>query len=84
VWIVAPLAVLGAVGAGWLIHLVVDRLVANAADAIKTTLAILTLAGAVLAGVCAELAFGVGQHVLEVVRPNHFRLCSCSGACKRR
>lgn len=54
VWIVAPLAVLGAIGAGWLIyHLVVDRLVANTSDAIKTTLAILTLAGAVLAGVYA-------------------------------
>ncbi|MGW6927516.1 pentapeptide repeat-containing protein [Streptomyces sp. NPDC054950] len=54
VWIVAPLAVLGAIGAGWLIYrLVVDRLVANASDAIKITLAILTLVGAVLAGVYA-------------------------------
>jgi branched-subunit amino acid ABC-type transport system permease component len=50
VWIVAPLAVLGAVAAGWLIYrLVVDRLVDDASDAIKTTLAILTLVGAVLA-----------------------------------
>ncbi|WP_405593916.1 hypothetical protein OG741_37460 [Streptomyces sp. NBC_01410] len=53
-WIVAPLAVLGAIGAGWLIYrLVVDRLVTDTSDAIKTTLAILTLAGAVLAGVYA-------------------------------
>jgi uncharacterized protein YjbI with pentapeptide repeats len=54
VWIVAPLAVLGAVGAGLLIYrFVVDPLVANTADALKLTLAILTLAGAVLAGVYA-------------------------------
>ncbi|MEH0449680.1 pentapeptide repeat-containing protein [Streptomyces sp. B21-102] len=54
VWIVAPLAVLGAIAAGWLIYrLVVDRLVDDASDAIKTTLAILTLVGAVLAGVYA-------------------------------
>ncbi|MFF9818970.1 DUF4232 domain-containing protein [Streptomyces sp. NPDC014006] len=54
VWIVAPLAILGAIGVGWLIYyLVVDRLVASAPDAIKTTLAILTLFGAVLAGVYA-------------------------------
>ncbi|MFJ9482260.1 hypothetical protein ACIRRI_46010 [Streptomyces mirabilis] len=54
VWIVAPLAVLGAVGAGYLIYrFVVDPLVANTSDAIKLTLAILTLIGAVLAGVYA-------------------------------
>ncbi|WP_329468736.1 hypothetical protein [Streptomyces sp. NBC_01431] len=53
-WIVAPLAVLGAVGAGYLTYrFVVDPLVANTADAIKLTLAILTLIGAVLAGVYA-------------------------------
>ncbi|WP_406390177.1 pentapeptide repeat-containing protein [Streptomyces sp. NBC_00882] len=53
-WIVAPLAVLGAVGAGWLIYrFIVDPIVADAADAIKLTLAILTLTGAVLAGVYA-------------------------------
>ncbi|MFJ9473083.1 hypothetical protein [Streptomyces caniferus] len=53
-WIVAILAILGAAGAGWLIYrFVVDHLGANASDAIKTTLAILTLAGAVLAGVYA-------------------------------
>jgi hypothetical protein len=54
VWIGAPLAVLGAVGAGWLIYrFVVDPLIAKASDAIKLTLAILTLIGAVLAGVYA-------------------------------
>nr|WP_202499050.1 pentapeptide repeat-containing protein [Streptomyces sp. SID5476] len=54
VWIVAPITVLGSVGAGWLIYrFVVDPLVANTADAIKLTLAILTLTGAVLAGVYA-------------------------------
>ncbi|WP_327328694.1 pentapeptide repeat-containing protein (plasmid) [Streptomyces sp. NBC_01210] len=53
-WIVAPLAVLGTIGAGCLIYrFVVDRLVANTSDAIKTTLAILALTGAVLAGVYA-------------------------------
>jgi len=49
VWIVAPLAALGTVGTGWLIY----HLVGNPSDAIKTTLAILTLTGAVLAGVYA-------------------------------
>ncbi|MDT0484606.1 pentapeptide repeat-containing protein [Streptomyces doebereineriae] len=54
VWIVAPLAVLGAVGAGYLIYrFIVDPLVANTSDAIKLTLAILTLIGALLAGVYA-------------------------------
>jgi hypothetical protein len=54
VWIVALLAVFGAILTGWLIYrFVVDPLVANASDAIKTTLSILTLVGAVLAGVYA-------------------------------
>ncbi len=54
VWIAALLTVIGVIGAGWLIYFfVVDRLVVDTSDAIKTTLAILTLAGAVLAGVYA-------------------------------
>ncbi|SCK26900.1 Uncharacterized low-complexity proteins [Streptomyces sp. ScaeMP-e48] len=54
VGIAAPLTVIGVIGAGWLIYrFVVDLLVADTSDAIKTTLAILTLAGAVLAGVYA-------------------------------
>ncbi|MFD3663167.1 hypothetical protein ACFWVF_21660 [Streptomyces sp. NPDC058659] len=53
--IVAPLAVAAVSGAGHVIYrFVVDRLVANTSDAIRTTtLAILTLTGAALAGVYA-------------------------------
>ncbi|WP_037815661.1 pentapeptide repeat-containing protein [Streptomyces sp. NRRL S-1022] len=53
-WIVAPLAVLAAIGAGCLIYqFVVAPRVTGTADALKTTIAILTLVGAILAGVYA-------------------------------
>ncbi|MEU7061539.1 hypothetical protein [Streptomyces sp. NPDC046197] len=54
VWIVAPLAVLAATAAGCLIcQFVIAPRMTGTADALKTTIAILTLIGAVLAGVYA-------------------------------